>query len=203
MKRMLQFGLLCISIVTCISCANRAVEETAVNCIKTSLKNPESFNLLSIEIRKDTIPAYFAVDVFSAANKFGDAIDDYTRYSSRGRLWKDEALDAGVKAMEYMSEIKASYRTSIDVEYIAYIKYSATNAMGGRLAGRAIVIVDKDNVKKDLGIFDVDDDFRKAFVVVKMIENGMTTDFLQRTEYGKYNTENWPYIEQFIMEDAK
>ena len=203
MKKMLQFGLLCISIVACISCTNRKVEETAVNCIKTSLKNPESFQLLSIEIRKDTIPAYFAVDAFSVAKKFSDAIEDYTRYSSMGKLWKNEALDAAIKVMTYKSQIKASYRTSIDVENVAYIKYSATNALGGRLAGRAIVIVDKDNVTKDLGIFDVDDDFRKAFLVIKMTENEMTTDFLQQNEYGKYNTEDWPYIEQFIMQDAK
>lgn len=203
MRKVLQFGILCISLICCISCAKKEVEETAINCIKSSLKNPESFQLLSIEIRKDTIPEYFSVDAFSAAKEFGDALDDYTRYSSMGRLWKEEALDAAMNIMKYQSQIKASYRTSVDVEYVAYIKYSATNALGGRLAGRAIVIVDKDDTTKDLGIFDVDDDFIKAFLVVKMTENEMTTDFLQQNEYGKYNTEGWPYIEQFIMQDAQ
>ncbi len=203
MRKVLQFGILCISLICCISCAKKEVEETAINCVKASLKNPESFQLISIEIRKDSIPAYFSVDVFSAAKEFSDAIDDYTRYSNMGRLWKEEAMDAAIKVMTYQSQIKASYRTSVDVEYVAYIKYSATNALGGRLAGRAIVFVDKDDVKKDLGIFDIDDDFRKAFIVVKMTENEMTTDFLQQNEYGKYNTEDWPYIEQFIMQDAQ
>ena len=88
MRKVLQFGILCISLICCISCAKKEVEETAINCVKSSLQNPESFQLLSIEVRTDTIPEYFSVDVFSAAKNFGKAIEDYSRYSSRGNLWK-------------------------------------------------------------------------------------------------------------------
>lgn len=203
MKKMLQLGILCISVICCISCAKSVVEETAVNCVKASLKNPDSFQLLSIEVRKDTIPLYFSVDAFAAAKNFGEALDDYSRYSSMSSLWREEALEAGLNAMKYQEQIKESYRTSIDVEYVAYLKYTAENAMGGRVAGRAIVIVDEDDPKNDLGVFDIDEDFRKAFLVVKMNENEMSLDFLQQNEYGKYDTRDWPYMEQFIMEDAK
>lgn len=37
------------------------------------------------------------------------------------------------------------------VEYVAYVKYSGTNAMGGTVSNRSIIIVDNKGAKKILG----------------------------------------------------
>ena len=86
------------------------------------------------------------------------------------------------------------------VEYVAYVKYSGTNAMGGTVYNRSIIIVDNKDPKKILGSFDIDKEFIEKFFALNIICS--KGEFkLKQNKFGKFETDGLPYIEQFIINE--
>lgn len=189
-----------------ISCTYREdkVKETVQNYLYKNMKNPESLTILSCEVRTDTIPFYLTEDILELADKCNDAMQEYLRYKDRGYLWADEKLESSLKFVKAQEDFQKEYKsakedTPTDVETLAYVKCSGTNSMGGTVSNSIIFVIDKEDPTKILGTFMIDDDFIRKFVIIKM--NGDNYEF-KTNKFGKYETSELPYFEQFIMNDA-
>lgn len=204
MKKFIYIFLL---IFLAVGCSKEGqVKETAVSYIKKQLKNPESLKIVSIEVRKDTVPSYISHDILTLADKANDALDEYTRYSSYSSyLWADEKYQSSMDLLNATQELKDEIKSAKEnqpatVEYVAYVKYTASNALGGTVSGNNIVIVDSKDPKTVLGSFSVDTDFIKKYIAIKMIGEGYE---FKQNRFGKYDTTGLPYFEQFILNDAE
>lgn len=195
------FVVIAMACVCLVSCAENKVRDTAEDFLKNRLKNPESFQMESIEIRKDTIPYYLSAELLDIAGDFREAVDDYDRYKNRGRLWREEASDAQSALMTNMF-LMTSYRDSLatkentNLEYVVCTRISGTNPMGGRVSNKYILIVDADNPTKVMGSFVIDDDFIKAYMSIKMVIEQYE---FETNQFGEFVTDELQYIEQFIM----
>lgn len=181
------------------------VRETAEAYLYKNMKNPESLKVLSCEIRKDTIPFWLSEDMFDMAETAQKALNRFSYYSDMSYLFASEKCETAKAANEAKEALQTAYKTaqqndSIEVEYIAYVKSSGTNPMGGTVSNSSIIIIDKNDPTKILGTYVVDNDFIKQFVTIKMF--GEDYDF-KKNKFGKYETDGMPYFEQFIMNDAE
>lgn len=181
------------------------VRETAEAYLYKNMKNPESLKVLSCEIRKDTIPFWLSEDMFDMAETAQKALNRFSYYSDMSYLFASEKYETAKAASEAKEALQTAYKTaqqndSIEVEYIAYVKSSGTNPMGGTVSNSSIIIIDKNDPTKILGTYVVDNDFIKQFVTIKMF--GEDYDF-KKNKFGKYETDGMPYFEQFIMNDAE
>lgn len=181
------------------------VRETAEAYLYKNMKNPESLKVLSCEIRKDTIPFWLSEDMFDMAETAQKALNRFSYYSDMSYLFASEKYETAKAANEAKEALQTAYQTaqqndSIEVEYIAYVKSSGTNPMGGTVSNSSIIIIDKNDPTKILGTYVVDNDFIKQFVTIKMF--GEDYDF-KKNKFGKYETDGMPYFEQFIMNDAE
>lgn len=181
------------------------VRETAEAYLYKNMKNPESLKVLSCEIRKDTIPFWLSEDMFDMAETAQKALNRFSYYSDMSYLFASEKYETAKAANEAKEALQTAYKTaqqndSIEVEYIAYVKSSGTNPMGGTVSNSSIIIIDKNDPTKILGTYVVDNDFIKQFVTIKMF--GEDYDF-KKNKFGKYETDGMPYFEQFIMNDAE
>lgn len=181
------------------------VRETAEAYLYKNMKNPESLKVLSCEIRKDTIPFWLSEDMFDMAETAQKALNRFSYYSDMSYLFASEKYETAKAANEAKEALQTAYKTaqqndSIEVEYIAYVKSSGTNPMGGTVSNSSIIIIDKNDPTKILGTYVVDNDFIKQFVTINMF--GEDYDF-KKNKFGKYETDGMPYFEQFIMNDAE
>lgn len=181
------------------------VRETAEAYLYKNMKNPESLKVLSCEIRKDTIPFWLSEDMFDMAETAQKALNRFSYYSDMSYLFASEKYETAKAANEAKEALQTAYKTAqqndfIEVEYIAYVKSSGTNPMGGTVSNSSIIIIDKNDPTKILGTYVVDNDFIKQFVTIKMF--GEDYDF-KKNKFGKYETDGMPYFEQFIMNDAE
>lgn len=181
------------------------VRETAEAYLYKNMKNPESLKILSCEVRKDTVPFWLSEDMFDMAETAQKALDRFSYYSNMSYLFASEKYETAEAAREAKEAIQTAYKAakendSIEVEYIAYVKSSGTNPMGGTVSNSSIIIIDKADPTKILGTYVIDSDFIKQFVTIKMF--GEDYDFKQN-KFGKFETDGMPYFEQFIMNDAE
>ena len=181
------------------------VRETVEAYLYKNMKNPESLKILSCEVRKDTVPFWLSEDLFDMAETVQKALDRFSYYSNMSYLFASEKYETAEAAREAKEAIQTAYKAakendSIEVEYIAYVKSSGTNPMGGTVSNSSIIIIDKTDPTKILGTYVIDSDFIKQFVTIKMF--GEDYDFKQN-KFGKYETDGMPYFEQFIMNDAE
>lgn len=195
-----------VSFTACKSDEDKA-RETVEAYLYKNMKNPESLKILSCEVRLDTVPFYISDELLDMADKFDEAMDKYNRYKDRGYLWIDEKLESIQNLQSSKELLQSAYKAaqendSTEIEYIAYVKSSGTNPMGGTVSSSTILILDKNNPEKILGSFIVDKDFIKQFVVLKMAGSNFEYEF-KTNKFGKYITDGLPYFEQFIMNDAE
>ena len=181
------------------------VRETAEAYLYKNMKNPESLKILSCEVRKDTVPFWLSEAMFDMAETAQKALDRFSYYSNMSYLFASEKYETAEAAREAKEAIQTAYKAakendSIEVEYIAYVKSSGTNPMGGTVSNSSIIIIDKADPTKILGTYVIDSDFIKQFVTIKMF--GEDYDFKQN-KFGKFETDGMPYFEQFIMNDAE
>lgn len=209
MKKLIVMMLLLPMVAVFTSCKSDTdkVRETAEAYLFKNMKNPESLKIISCEVRKDTIPFYLSEELLDLADKFDEALDEYNKYKDRSYLWIDEKIESFTKMQEAKEALQTAYKSaqendSIDVEYIAYVKSSGTNPMGGTVSNSTIIIVDKNDPTNLLGSFIVDQDFIKQFVVLKMAGSNFGFEF-KTNKFGKYITDDLPYFEQFVMNDAE
>lgn len=181
------------------------VRETVEAYLYKSMKNPESLKILSYEVRKDTVPFWLSEDMFDMAETAQKALDRFNLYRDMSYLFASEKYETAKAALEATEALQTAYKSaqqydSIEVEYIAYVKSSGTNPMGGTVSSSSIIIIDKNDPTKILGTYVVDSDFIKQFVTIKTF--GEDYDF-KTNKFGKYQTEGLPYFEQFVMTDAE
>lgn len=181
------------------------VRETVEAYLYKNMKNPESLKIISCEVRKDTVPFWLSEDMFDMAETAQKALDGFSYYSNMSYLFASEQYETAEAAREATEALQTAYKAaqqndSIEVEYIAYVKSSGTNPMGGTVSNSSIIIIDKNDPTKILGTYVVDSDFIKHFVAIKISGEGY--DF-KKNKFGKYETDGMPYFEQFIMNDAE
>ena len=198
-------SLLTLAMLTGCKSDQDKVRETAEAYLYKNMKNPESLKIISCEIRKDTIPFWLSEDMFDMAETAQKALDRFSYYSNMSYLFVSEKYETAKAASEAKEALQTAYKAaqqndSIEVEYIAYVKSSGTNPMGGTVSNSSIIIIDKNDPTKILGTYVVDNDFIKQFVTIKMF--GEDYDF-KKNKFGKYQTEGMPYFEQFVMNDAE
>lgn len=214
-KNLLFYVLIGITISIGVSCGSNSakqgsvqkekITETVSTYLTKQMKNPESFKIISLEIRRDTLPYYLSEYILDKAKETKEALNEFTRYANRSSyLWAEEkytsAKNAELKREELRDAYQQALQDSLEIEDVAYVTSSGTNPMGGTVSSSHIIIIDKEDPTKILGTFRIDGDFIKTFVVVKML----CEDFeFKKNKFGKYQTEDMPYIEQFIMNDAE
>lgn len=180
------------------------VKEIVSAFISKQMKNPESFKIVSIEVRKDTIPFYLTKEMLKMTDEVNDALKKFSYYKDMSYLFAKEKYESAMKAKEAQEVLKNAYKLAqendtIEVEYVAYVKSSGTNPMGGTVSSSHIIITDLKDPTKILGDFVVDDDFIKQFYTIKTI--GEEYEF-KTNKFGKYEIDDLPYFERFIMNDA-
>lgn len=181
------------------------IRGTVKDYLYKNMKDPESLKILSCEVRKDTVPYWLSEDMFYAADEAQKAVSRFNYYSDMSDLFASEKYETATEARDAIETLKAackraSENDTIDVEYIAYVKSSGNNPMGGTVSTSSIFIIDKDDPTKILGNYVVDSEFIRQFVSIKVL--GEDYDFKQN-KYGKYETEGMPYFEQFILNEAE
>lgn len=205
MNKFLFITLLAIVVSACST--EDKVKDTVTSYLKSQMKNPDSFKIESIEIRKDTIPEYLSNDMLNLADEATDAFNEYNRYKDMGFLFADELRESAQNWYEKGKALQEAYNAAVNtdeptVEYVAYVNCSGTNALGGTISNKVIVIVDKNNPKNILGSFNIDNDFILKYVAIKII--GTDWKYKPKTnKYGKYETDGLSYFEQFIIRDAE
>lgn len=192
-----------VSFTACKSDEDKA-RETVEAYLYKNMKNPESLKILSCEVRLDTIPFYLSDEMFDLADKACEALDRFSHYSDMSYLFASEKYEWAEKARMSREALEVAYKSSlendsIDVEYIAYVKSSGTNPMGGTVSNSSIIILDKNDPTKILGTYIVDNEFIKQFVALKIFCENYE---FKKNKFGKYETEEMPYFEQFVMNDA-
>ena len=208
MKKLLTLILMLlpmVAILTGCKSDKDKVRETVEAYLYKNMKNPESLKILSCEVRQDTVPFYLTKDILDLSSEYSKAAAEFIRYSKMGYLFIDEALEASKKFNEAKEKFEQHYQYAKDndsdgIEYIAYVKSSGANSMGGTVSNSVIFIIDKNDPTKILGTFVIDEDFIKQFVSIKMLGDGYE---FKTNKFGKYETEDLPYFEQFIMNDAE
>lgn len=187
-------------LVGCKSKEEKTKEEV-ISYLRNQMKNPDAFDVKFIEIRKDTIPYYLTSEISKIAKEAGENFKDVQKYSTRGSFWRDEKWEAERKLNKNRLELDEAYQSfqnePVEVEDIAYVRYTGTNAVGGTISGSSIVIIDSEN-GKILGSFSVDEDFIMGILVAKMNCEG---EFFSFNRFGKIETEGMTYMEQFIFDN--
>lgn len=205
MKKLLFFTFIVLFLTACST--EDTVKNTVTSYLKNQMKNPDSFKIESLEIRKDTVPEYLSNDMLTLADEATDAFNEYNRYKDMGYLFADEQRKSALKWQEKGKSLQDAYTAAINtpeptIEYVAYVKYTGTNALGGTISNKAIIIVDQNDPKKVLGSFTLDNDFILNYIAIKII--GSNWEYKPKTnKYGKYETDGLSYFEQFIIQDAE
>ena len=214
-KNLLFYVLIVIAISIVVSCGSNSAKQEAIpeekitetisTYLTKQMKNPESFKIISLEIRRDTLPYYLSEEILDKAEDAKKALKEFTRYANMSSyLWAEEKYTSAKNAERKREELKEAYQQalqdSLEIEDVAYVTSSGTNPMGGTVSSSHIIIIDKEDPTKILGTFRIDEDFIGKFVFVKML----CEDFeFKKNKFGKYQTDDMPYIEQFIMNDAE
>ncbi len=208
MKKLIVMMMLVLPLLAAVtSCKSDTdkVKETAEAYLFKNMKNPESLKIISCEVRKDTIPFYLSEEMFDLADDAREALNKFSHYSDMSYLFASEKYEWAQKSKEAKEALESAYKSaqqndSIEVEYIAYVKSSGTNPMGGTVSNSTIIIIDKNDPTKILGSYIIDTDFIQKFVTLKMFCENYE---FKTNKFGKYETEGMPYFEQFVMNDAE
>lgn len=202
MKKILYILLLPLILFSCSK--TKTAEETAKNHVQSMLKNPESFQVEYIDAVEDTIPFFLDKAVLQAAKSSYEALEKYNRYKDMSYLWQEEKAAStwqvvGSK-LALDSLCKEDFRKKEpQTEIVVLMKSSGTNPMGGRVSSKEIIIVDKKDPKKVLGFFTVDNDFKNYVALAKLSRDPNWE--IKENQFGKYETEGLPRIEQFIFDE--
>lgn len=203
MKNLYIFMLLVMIAAVATSCSSEKIaEKTATEFLKSKMKNPDSFKIEEITVREDTVPPYLTKELMDLAEKTQSALDKYSRYKRMSYLFAQEKISS---ASEYDRAEKALQDAYMDaknekpeVEYIVYVKYSGTNALGGTVTNKAIVIIDIKNPKEILGTFNVDKEFLNQYFIIKYVGSNHLFD-IKENRYGKVDTDGMSYFDQFVF----
>lgn len=200
MKKYLYLLFLPLLLVSCSK--TKTAQETAENYMQSMLKNPESFKVEYIDASLDTIPFFLDNNILKAAKETYKSIEKYNRYKDRGSLWASEQNAASAELFANKLILDALCKEGNDndpqVQYVVLMKSSGTNPMGGRVSSKEIIIVDKEDPKKVLGAFHIDEDFVGAFMGAMYSRNPNWK--LEQNQFGKYDTDGMSRIEQFIID---
>lgn len=196
MKKFISILFLAGLLISFASCSTESkVEKEAVIYLKNQMKFPDSFKTQSVEVILDTVPVYLNENVQSALKKHSDTMKEWLRYSSMGDLFFDEKVSAMRQYEDARDALpKIVEEAKGDVQYIVLISYMAKNGLGAETDGRAIVIVDKENLKV-LGVISLDD----AMEALMEYRYFIKLKPFQKNQYGKYETEDMDKIEAFVM----
>lgn len=200
MQKLLYFFIISLLFASCSK--TKTVEETAQNYVKSMLKNPDSFQLESIDVSEDTIPFFLDNNIMKAAKASYEAMEKYNRYKDRSYLWAQEKSEASSEFLASKVVLDALCKDDSkepQVQYVVLMKSSGTNPMGGRVSSKEIVIVDKEDPKKVLGAFQVDQEFIRAFMMAMYCHNPNWD--LKQNQFGKYETDGMSRIEKFIIDE--
>ena len=64
-------------LVGCNSKSDKQIaQDASINYIKDQMKNPDTFKILSVETKLDTIPSYLSDKVYSALGEYEKAMED-------------------------------------------------------------------------------------------------------------------------------
>lgn len=180
------------------------VKTAVMQYLKKTMKHPDSVKITSMEIRKDTIPAYLTSDVLDIAKATKEKYNEANYYAEMDHyLFREEILKSIETAMASSEQLKAAYETAvkndtIDVEYLAYCKASATNSFGETVSEAAIAVVDKNNPDKVIGWFDIDKDFIDAFIQIW----AECKEEVKRNKFGKVDASGMCHFEQFVFNET-
>lgn len=195
--------ILAFSLVIAACSNEKKIENTAIEHIRKQMKDPESLKIESIEVFKDTIPVFLNNDILSATKKTVEAMKEFSYYSEKDDyLWYSEKRKSAQKFGEVQDNLKALTQSALDaepvIEYVAIMKCSGKNSYGGTASSKHILIFDKNNPEKIIGEFDIDSDFMEKYIAFKM---STSPNSIKQNQFGKFETDNMPKIEQFILSE--
>lgn len=196
--------LLIVSMLTGCRSKDDRIKEAVTSYIASRMKNPESLKILSMEIRKEPVPLYLTLSVVEQAKETTEAFDEYEKYADMSYLWAEEKAKSQrdlVEAHEKLEkEYEAAKNETEDIKHIVYVKSSGTNSMGGTISSSFIVILDDKNPTDILGLFKIDKDFLRQYVMIKTLCEGFE---FKKNKFGKYETEGLSYTDQFIINETE
>lgn len=102
------------------------------------------------------------------------------------------------KGRTFQSIVKDSRNNIPDIQYLTYIKYNASNAIGGTLSSYSIVVASKVKPDSILGSYDLEDEnFTADFIRFSKEFHG--EEKFKKNKYGKTDTVGFSSFEKFII----
>lgn len=209
MNRYIYILLMCLSI--CFSgCKDGKFEKTVREHLANDAKDwgYKNFVIESIEIRTDTIPAFFTKEILYAGSRVNNALKNLSNYNNLGdynpkviSMEKGRVLTED-DFWEEIANFKELYTSTlmhntIAVEKVAYVTCSYEKD-GLHATVRKIVILNKDNPNDIKMTVTVHEYFEEEYFAIKFI----TSDGQLKTDpFGNLSSVGMPHIEQYILED--
>lgn len=206
MKKIVLPLFMAIMTVCLFSCSKESKIKGVVNdYMKDMMNSPESFEITSFKLIKDTVPLYLHDNIafnLTAYNKEGGVYIPGTGLVNPNdpvSLIDDDdplfGLFGGPKFYEenirgLCQEAKRS------VANIALVEYKAENRKGRQVRNAAVVIVSDDSNPEVLGYFRVDTDLVKNVMLYRQ----MFFDDIIQNQFGKLNTSHLPEVDKFILD---
>lgn len=208
MKKLLTIVMILLAVII-TGCNTKSdtqiAEEASIDYIKQRMKNPETFKVLSVETKLDTIPQYLSDKVDKAYEQYQkaeDEADDFIPdiFSKASLLRKKDLLEECItKAKEFQTVVKNSRNDTPDVQYLTCVKYNAANAIGGSLSAYSIIVASKEKPDSILGSYSLEDeDFTARFITFSTEFHGK--ERFNKDKYGKIDTTGFSFFEKFIID---
>ena len=185
----------------------KEIKKTVTENLKKRMKNPDSFKIEYIDIKKDTVPYYFDRVIFSDIAALSEASDDYERYSGMSDYWEDERraaarqmLSLSTKMLNAIEVAKYENSTNPIVDYIVCLKASGENSFGATVSSRYICVVDSNDLSNVLCVYDLDNDFIEAIAALMVFDEDFKAR-LSKDRFGNYDKSKLTFVEQFILTD--
>lgn len=210
MKRFLLFLSIAVALCSCgeskksVS-VEQKVEATVTESLRKRMKNPDSFKVESIEIKRDTVPYYFDNEILSIADDLGEALDDYGYYADMSDYWYDEKMGAlrqvevlGSQLTDAIEVAKFENQNNPMVEYIACLSASAENSFGTPVSSNYICIVDHNDTSHILCTYDIDAEFIRPLAIIMLYDEEIKAR-MEKDRFGNYDVSKLSFVESFIL----
>lgn len=211
MKRFLILFSLVVALCSCGESkkkpvdVEKLVETTVAESLRSRMKNPDSFKIESIEIKKDTVPYYFDNEILSIAEDLGEALEDCSYYADKSSYWYEEKMEALRQVESLSSQLldaievaKFENEKNPMVEYVVCLSVSGENSYGNRVSNDYICIVDHNDTSRMLCTYDVDEDFYKPVAIVMLFDEEIKAR-MEKDRFGNYDSSKLSFVEQFIL----
>lgn len=208
MKKIVLPLFMAIMAVCLFSCSKESkIKGVVTDYMKGMMNSPESFEITSFKLIKDTVPLYLHDNIAFNLTHYnkkggmyipGSGLVNFNDPLSLIDVDDDPLLSLlGDESKIYEEAIRDLCKGAIKyIDYIALVEYKVENRRGRQVRDAAVVIVSDNSNPEVLGYFPVDTDLVKNVMLYRQ----MFFDGIHQNQFGKLDTSNLPEVDKFILD---